>query len=136
MQASRDVDDFDADAEAKRIASQWTSNPEAAGGTADGDETHEADTDESVEEAGGGTVADSDKPKTMLQKLVETVRSLGQAAWSSHKDTTKMVQEQLLQLTRASKQAVQNHTAKKHELRTAETELKTLSGNLARVRTS
>lgn len=80
------------------------------------------------------TAPDSLRPKTMLERLADTVRSLGTGVWSPRAATVKSAQEQLVQLTRASKQAVQNHTAKKHELRTAETELKTLKSNLAQVR--
>lgn len=96
---------------------------------------HDADRYEPIDaSAAEDSASDASEPKTVLERLADTVRSLGKAVWSPRTATVKSAQEQLVQLTRASKQAVQNHTAKKHELRTAETELKTLKGNLARVR--
>lgn len=126
-------DPDDADAEAKRIAAQWTSDPAAAGAVASAEEAASTQVDDDAASTVEEDVVDACKHKTALQKLVDTVRSLGKAVWSPRTDTAKIAQEQLVQLTLASKQAVQKHTAKKHELRTAETELKTLKDNLARV---
>lgn len=124
----------DAEEEAKRIAAQWTSDPAAAGNAVPAEDTATAHDNVEIDAQPEEIAFEPSQPKTVLQQLADTVRSLGKGVWSPRRDAGKSAQEQLIQLTRASKQAVQKHNAKQHELRTAETELRTLRINLGRVR--
>jgi hypothetical protein len=113
---------------AKRIASQWTHDPESTGAEqADEPSTDDtAPTQPSGDAAGSPpAVGESDKPEStsVFSRLAGTVKSIS-SRLSSGKAAPSGGEDDLVALTEASKEAVQAHGAKSSELREAETKLK------------
>lgn len=134
----------------KRIAAQWTSDPEAAGDTPPPDEdssepeANAAGVDASNSDTGDAG-SETDSPKSMFDRLKGAAKSIKTAFGAgSTNDTATPVdtvalekaQAAVKELTEASKRAVEAHNAKNGELRDMEAKLKSAQQMLANVRPS
>ena len=132
----------------KRIAAQWTSDPEAAGDTPPPDEdssepeANAAGVDASNSET-GDTGSETDSPKSMFDRLKGAAKSIKTAFGSGSTNNTatpvdtvalEKAQAAVKELTEASKRAVEAHNANSGELRDMEAKLKSAQLMLANVR--
>lgn len=133
----------------KRIAAQWTTDPDAAG---DASPSHEGSSEPVPDDVPDvqpacpvteGAGSETEQPKSIFERLKGVATSLTTAAFgTSAKDDTaapvdalsvEKAQAAVKELTEASKLAVEAHNAKSGELRDAEAKLKSAQQLLANV---
>lgn len=130
----------------KRIAAQWTTDPEAAGDSAREDSSAPVAEDgpgvEPASPTGTKAGSEAEQPKSVLSRLKGAAQSITTAFSTGSKpetgtdvDTVALEKSQALvkQLTESSRVAVEAHNAKSGELRDKETKLKAVQQLVAHV---